>query len=214
MLKDTKTIILDTAENLFASNGFKRTSIKVIAKKAGVNIAAVNYHFGSKNSLIQMVIRRRFVPINETRLKLLCEIKNRHYKKDIKPSVEEILHAFIDPLFDSYKMDNKNKCLISIACQIFLEQDETILKEFILLFKEPLQLFYELLNKAFPFLPEEILSWRIHYAIGAMIYCMRIFTTRFPVQEIAPHQELPIDYILNNLVEFIMGGFSRELETS
>jgi AcrR family transcriptional regulator len=53
---DTKKNILDAAEKLFSSNGFSSTSLRVLTKEAGVNLAAVNYHFGSKEELIKAVI--------------------------------------------------------------------------------------------------------------------------------------------------------------
>jgi AcrR family transcriptional regulator len=210
--KGTKTTILDAAENLFAENGFKRTTIKLIAKNAGVNIAAVNYHFGSKSSLIETVIKRRFVPINEKRLQKLISIKTTSEQKLIKPSINEVLYAFIDPLFSTYNIENKKKCFISIACQIFLEQDEAILKIFMLLFKEPFLLLYQLLEESLPNIPEEVLSWRVHYAIGAMIYCMRIYSTRFPVLEIAPKPINSISHIVNSLINFIVGGLKSPVE--
>ncbi len=45
---ETKTKILDVAEQLFASHGFAETSLRGITAKAEVNLASVNYHFGSK----------------------------------------------------------------------------------------------------------------------------------------------------------------------
>lgn len=208
--KNTKSVILEAAENLFSKNGFRRTSIKLIAKSAGVNIAAVNYHFGSKYSLIEMVIKRRFVPINEQRIERLKKISDSYHLTKIKPSINEILYAYIEPLFSSYT--NKKKSHLSIACQIFLEQDETILKFFMLLFKESFFLLYQLLKETLPNTPECILSWRVHYAIGSIIYCMRIYSTEFPVPEIAPYQITSLDEIVNDLTNFIIGGLNAPLK--
>ena len=68
---DTKDRILDVAEELFAAKGYQATSLRAITSKAGVNLAAVNYHFGSKESLVAEVIIRRVVPLNEERLQKL-----------------------------------------------------------------------------------------------------------------------------------------------
>ena len=62
---DTVTRILDTAEVLFAERGFAETSLRNITSKAKVNLAAVNYHFGSKKSLIQAVFARYLDPFSE-----------------------------------------------------------------------------------------------------------------------------------------------------
>ena len=60
MAKNTKTDILDAAELLFSQYGFTQTSMREITTQANVNLASVNYHFGSKKNLIQSVLKRYF----------------------------------------------------------------------------------------------------------------------------------------------------------
>src|SRR5579883_3052628 len=88
---DTKTKILDAAEKLFAQNGFDATSLRDITTEAEVNLAAVNYHFQSKDSLIDAVIARRIEPVNRKRLELLESAGEN-------PSLEQLLIAFLSPL--------------------------------------------------------------------------------------------------------------------
>ena len=64
--QDTKSRILDAAEKLFGLNGFEATSLRDITAEAQVNLAAVNYHFQSKDSLIDAVIARRIEPVNRS----------------------------------------------------------------------------------------------------------------------------------------------------
>ena len=68
---NTKTRLLDTAERLFAHHGIEATSLRTITAEAGVNLAAVNYHFQSKEALMHAVIARRLDPINQRRLAML-----------------------------------------------------------------------------------------------------------------------------------------------
>jgi len=63
---DTVDRILDAAEELFAERGFSETSLRMITSKAKVNLAAVNYHFGSKNALIHAVFARFLTPFSAT----------------------------------------------------------------------------------------------------------------------------------------------------
>src|SRR5687768_13750505 len=65
---ETRTRILDAAEELFMQHGFEGTSMRLLTTKAGVNLAAVNYHFGSKDALIEAVFRRRLDPMNSARI--------------------------------------------------------------------------------------------------------------------------------------------------
>src|ERR1700685_813919 len=89
----TKTRILDAAEKLFGQNGFDATSLRDITAEAQVNLAAVNYHFQSKDSLIDAVIVRRIEPVNRRRLEML-DAAGPH------PTLEQILTAFMAPAFE------------------------------------------------------------------------------------------------------------------
>src|SRR5215470_13225201 len=90
---DTKSKILDAAEKLFGIKGFEATSLRDITAEAQVNLAAVNYHFQSKDSLIDAVIARRIEPVNRRRLEML-------EAAGPKPTVEQILTAFLTPVLD------------------------------------------------------------------------------------------------------------------
>src|SRR6266513_6418043 len=71
----TKERILDAAEGLFMEHGFEATSLRSITATAAVNLAAVNYHFGSKEELFQAVLTRRLDPMNQERLDLLTKLE-------------------------------------------------------------------------------------------------------------------------------------------
>src|SRR5690348_9816792 len=91
----TKLRILDTAEELFGEQGLDRVSIRDITQRAKVNLAAISYHFGSKEDLIAAVFERRIVPVNEARLVALAAAEKAAGKKS--PKLEAILDAFIRP---------------------------------------------------------------------------------------------------------------------
>jgi AcrR family transcriptional regulator len=90
---DTKSRILDTAEKLFALNGFKPTSLRDITAEAQVNLAAVNYHFQSKDSLIDAVIARRIEPVNQRRIEMLDALGP-------DATLEQVLTAFLAPVLE------------------------------------------------------------------------------------------------------------------
>src|SRR5437762_11351711 len=90
---DTRSRILDGAEELFGERGLDRVSIRDITRKAKANLAAINYHFGSKEDLIAAVFERRVVPVNEARLAALDVVEKAVGKKS--PKLEAILEAFI-----------------------------------------------------------------------------------------------------------------------
>ena len=94
---DTKTRILDTAERLFAQKGFDAVSLRNIIASAKVNLAAVHYHYGSKQALIYAVIARRLRPINEERLAKLAEARANAGRRPVK--LENVLECLFRPLF-------------------------------------------------------------------------------------------------------------------
>ena len=92
---DTKERILETAERLFAERGYGATSLRSIIAAAKVNLAAVHYHFRSKEALLDAVLERRIEPINRERLALLEE--QERAAGDAPPSIEAVLTALIEP---------------------------------------------------------------------------------------------------------------------
>src|SRR5438552_17150621 len=95
---DTRTRVLDVAEELFGEEGIERVSVRDITDKAKVNVAAINYHFGSKEDLIVAVFERRVIPVNDARLAALDAIEQTAGKRS--PKVEAILEAFIRPALE------------------------------------------------------------------------------------------------------------------
>src|SRR5919109_2080649 len=90
---ETRTRILDAAEELFMLHGFEGTSMRQLTTKAEVNLAAVNYHFGSKDALIEAVFRRRLDPMNAARIAALDDLE----KEGRAPAPEAIIRAFVGP---------------------------------------------------------------------------------------------------------------------
>src|SRR5258708_7111630 len=93
--KIRRTRILDAAENAFADHGYNGASMRAIVHEAGVNLATAYYHFGSKNGLMEAVLKRRFGPLRLEHLELLrqfeCEANGRPLR------VEKILEAMLLP---------------------------------------------------------------------------------------------------------------------
>src|SRR5512143_3976610 len=93
---ETKDRILDAAERLFAEHGFDATSLRMITAAAGVNLAAVNYHFRSKDSLIEAVFGRRIGPVNKERLEMLTAAEKAAGSDPL--SLEAVVRAFVEPV--------------------------------------------------------------------------------------------------------------------
>ena len=93
---DTRERILDAAERLFMAHGYEGTSMRQITGEAGVNLAAVNYHLGSKEALVQEVFRRRLDWLNDERMRVLNAMEAEADGKPLKPS--QIVDGFFGTL--------------------------------------------------------------------------------------------------------------------
>jgi AcrR family transcriptional regulator len=169
---DTKKRILDSAEKLFTQQGFYATSLRMLTKEAGVNLAAVNYHFGSKEELIKAVIGRRMLPLNKMRLERLQNIKDIASAEGHPPDIKEILLAFIEPTFEFRKSGSGAQDFISMISRAFSDPRDTVRKLFLNMVEPVFQLLFELLCEALPSLPKNIVYWRLNFMIGAMAHAM------------------------------------------
>lgn len=89
----TRQRLLDAAERLFAERGYEGTSLRALADAAEANVAAVNYHFQSKEGLLRAVVARAMAPVNAERDRRLSDLRARHGT----PSVEHLVRAFVEP---------------------------------------------------------------------------------------------------------------------
>ena len=110
----TQARILDAAEALFMEHGFEATSLRLITAAAGVNLAAVNYHFGSKEELFQAVLTRRLDPMNQARVALLDR-----FERETAPAplpCERILAALFIPALQARARSGARRHRTSCAC--------------------------------------------------------------------------------------------------
>ncbi|MBI3681878.1 MAG: TetR/AcrR family transcriptional regulator [Acidobacteria bacterium] len=162
----TKHRILDAAERLFAFNGFDATSLRMITTEAGVNLAAVNYHFQSKDALLHAVFARRAGPVNQRRLQLLDKLETGAGNNPVP--VEAVLEAFLRPVLEA---GNLADCIPKMMVRMqYVESDETFRKVFEAHFKPVVLRFRLAMRRSLPGLPEEELFWRMQFAIGGFTH--------------------------------------------
>jgi AcrR family transcriptional regulator len=161
-MMDTKSRILDTAEKLFAENGFSETSLRDITTEAAVNLAAVNYHFQSKDSLIDAVILRRIEPVNCGRIEMLNAAGP-------DPTVEQIVEAYLTPII---LIGHPTPAWVPLVGRILSSPDLFLERVFKKHLAAMSQRFGEALAKALPELGREELLWRMHFMGGVMTHVL------------------------------------------
>jgi AcrR family transcriptional regulator len=202
---DTKHRILDTAEALFAENGFKRTTISQIVRRAGVNQAAVNYHFGSKAALVEAVIDRRLAPISQRRVASLSDIRDAWDKTDRPPDVSDLLLAFIGPTFSLTSRPDGGRSFLLIASRALSETDSRIQGIFLRHFEPAFRLLASLVKRRLAHIPDTVLMWRLHFVIGALFHAMRLYATPFTPPDLFPAAD-HADTVVARLIPFLTAG--------
>lgn len=163
--------ILDAAERLFAERGFAATSLRAITAAAQVNLAAVNYHFRSKEALLEAVFARRLEPLNRQRLEILDRAQARAGRRS--PPLEEIIEAFLGPALRLRRdLAHSGTSFQRLMGRIYAEPGEHMQVILGAQFAEVVERFRPAFKRALPHLPPADLYWRIHFMIGAMAHTM------------------------------------------
>jgi len=201
-LHQTRERILDVAEELFGEQGLGRVSIRDITGKAGVNLAAINYHFGSKEDLIAAVFERRVVPVNEARLVALDKVEKAAGKK--APKLEAILEAFIRPALQSSLKATRGgmafsklfgRCLTEPSPEV-----ETLLKK---QFEPLVERMDAALKKALPHLSRSEIFWCMKFTYGALHHWL-VTKDKFRPEWV---EDIDLETQTQKLIAFAAGGF-------
>ncbi|MCD6188052.1 MAG: TetR family transcriptional regulator [Desulfuromusa sp.] len=202
---DTKTRILDGAEQLFAREGFHNTSLRTLTSLASVNLASVNYHFGSKDSLLQAVIERRLLPLNRIRQEKIETVLAEAQEISALPDAEALLRAFIEPTMEFRNSSPGARDFISLIGRSLSEPDETVRNCFMDLALPILQVLFAALHQALPQLSPAILMTRLQFIMGTMshVMCMSshaVFNN--------PERPQPLDdnALVEQLIKYVLAG--------
>ena len=166
----TKERILGAAEQLFATHGFAGASLRQVTAAANVNLAAVNYHFGSKENLINEVFRRRLDDLNAHRLE---ELDKALAQND--SDLEELLGAFIRPALDLSLDRSGGGAFIRVLARAFAEHNDALRKFLSDNYGHVMKRFHSAFAQRLPNLDKEELYWRLDIVAGALTYAMADF---------------------------------------
>lgn len=206
---DTKTALLDAAESLFAELGIAGASMRAITRQAGANLAAVHYHFGSKEGLVKAVFQRRLGPLNRERIERL----DRLTEGGLEPTVEAIVEAFAGPPLRMIGRDPGGRAFAQLLARAVQEPGagsrELVLQEF----QEVIARFTAALTRALPQVTREEILWRILFMIGSLSFTAGL---GFLVEHFAggPTSAGDPQPVIDRLVTFLTGGMSQPPATT
>jgi len=206
----TRTRILDAAEELFMQHGFEGTSMRQLTSRAGVNLAAVNYHFGSKDALIEAVFRRRLDPMNAARL---AELAKLEANGNLSP--EAIIRAFVGPslhLVEDAKGGGRN--FTRLLGRTYTEPSKTLRALIGHMYAPTMERYKAALERALPQMPKDELVWRMHFMFGTLAYTLAATDTVQLIAGCKPEDRYDAQLLEERLTAFLLAGLLAPLKTS
>ncbi len=209
---DTRQRIIDAAEELFASQGFSRTTTRAITCKADVNVASVNYYFDSKELLVQAVIERRLSDLNNERISQLQAVRNQAKDNNLRPQIADILRAFILPLFQLRASDPKASLVLSLVGRSFFAAEEPVRSIFLSSFNPVFSMFSQCLEDALPHLSKQEVLSRCKLVIGTIGSALYWFDESGPVGHSYTNESFGSGMSVDVLLSFLIAGLAASTE--
>ncbi|MGE3451982.1 MAG: TetR/AcrR family transcriptional regulator [Burkholderiales bacterium] len=208
--QDTKSRILDAAESLFMEHGFEATSLRQLTAAAGVNLAAVNYHFGSKEELFQAVLTRRLDPMNQERIALLERYEREAGGRQL--SCEKILSAMLIPALRLSRDERRGgKHFLRVLGRAYADPAPFIRTFLSAQYAEMISRFKDAFLKALPHLTKQELTWRLHFVMGALSYTLAGTDALKLMAQVIPDEKDNDEMLLERLAPFLAAGLKAPL---
>ncbi|HZQ72032.1 MAG TPA: TetR family transcriptional regulator [Burkholderiales bacterium] len=210
---ETRTRILDAAEELFMQHGFEGTSMRLLTGRAGVNLAAVNYHFGSKDALIEAVFRRRLDPMNAGRLAALERLEKEAAGRALAP--EAIIRAFIGEslrMIEDTRGGGRN--FIRLLGRTYTEPAKPIRVLIGQLYAPVMERYKAALERALPQMPRDELVWRMHFMFGTLSYTLAATDTVQLIAGVKPEDRYDARLLEERLSVFLAAGLDAPLKST
>ncbi len=173
--QDTVERILHSATILFAERGFAETSLRTITGMAEVNLAAVNYHFGSKKELIQAVFYRFLAPYCRELDKKLDELE-AGVPAGASPSAEDLLRCMFDTLLFATEEIHEDPQIFMRLLGLAYTQSQEHLRHYLMgAFGSTYKRFVELMKQVCPGIDSVEYYWRLYFMLGAGVFTLSSF---------------------------------------
>lgn len=208
---DTKFRILDAAEQLFAERGFSDTSLRQITGRAEVNLASVNYHFGSKKELIRAVLSRyleQFMP--QLDLALVALLDDRR-----QPTMVEVFSAFVEPLLGLSRIRrNGTTIFLQLLGRGYTDVQGHLRWFLTTRYGGVIDRITLAVRCAYPELPAAELFWRLHFTLGTAVFALASNRALREIAESEFHQQLDIEGVIRQVIPYIAAGVAAPLMTA
>lgn len=208
---DTRQQLIKTAIREFAIHGFDAPSIRDLTLAAGVNQAAINYHFGSKDGLIKAIFEELATPLINERFKGLDELERRAEGKPLP--IEAIIRVLVEPVVRRAKEGKDGQGELSKLLLIASSLGSKPVEHEIETMHDTLALrFVDAIAKSLPHLTRVQVMWRYKFSLGALLYTLSDHMQNHRLRRLSGGEcdtDNP-DEIIDNMVPYIVAGFATE----
>ncbi|MCP4991258.1 MAG: TetR/AcrR family transcriptional regulator [Colwellia sp.] len=204
----TKNKILDAADVLFADKGFNGTSLREITSQANVNLAAVNYHFGSKKELIKAVMSRymdELSPQLESALSLICQA-------EVKPTLHEVFSAFSEPLLSLNEFKaNGTSTFLQLLGRGYTDSQGFLRWFLTTQYPNVFANFTQAVKTAYPELSTEEMFWRLHFTMGTIVFTMSSSEALIDIAHNDFDNKLDIAGVIERVIPYVAAGVAAPI---
>ena len=204
MMANTRDLLIDAAERLFAAQGFESATIRGITREAGANVAAAHYHFGSKEALLRAVLDRYIGPLNGRRIELLDAAVREAGSAPV--AVDALLRAFLLPDLETIKaLRDRGVVVAHLMGRSYTQHDPFMQQLMAEQFAEVRARFFPEFARALPHLSLDEIEWRMRCVVGVIV---AMFAAATPRGVPGPFNTANTGVTLDRLVAFASAGLS------
>ncbi len=203
----TKNKILDAAESLFAVQGFNGTSLREITSQAEVNLAAVNYHFGSKKELIKSVMSRYMNELSPLLESALIDV----FERD-NLSLLEVFSAFIEPLLSLNEFkENGTSNFLQLLGRGYSDSQGFLRWFLTTQYPGVINNFVKAVQKAYPELTAEEMFWRLHFTMGTVVFTMSSSDALMDIAKSDFDKTMDIAGVIKKVIPYVAAGVAAPI---
>ena len=184
--------------------------MRMLTAHAGVNLAAINYHFGSKDALIEAVLRRRLDPMNASRIAALDRLEEQAAGRPLAP--EAIIGAFVGTslrMIEDARGGGRN--FIRLLGRTYTDPDKNIRALIGQLYAPAMERYKAAFTRALPDLPGDELVWRMHFMFGTLSYTLAATDTVQLIAGCKPEDRYDAQLLEARLTAFLAAGLLAPL---
>jgi len=206
---ETRRRLLDAAEHLFMEHGYEGLSMRQITAHAGTNLAAVNYHFGSKDAMLRELLSQRLDRLNEERLQLLdaCEATGQ------VPDCETILGILFVPAMQLGRDPEAGPAFLRLLGRVYSDASPFIRDHLQQHYRPIFGRFFDAFARALPHVPRSELGLRLHFALKSLSGVLATDDMDELVAELSMGQPIPDTELLARLVALVSPALTAPLGT-